>query len=70
MTSQGIRCPKCGSTSVKQVASHRESPLGVTGDTPDSARATTRYVYQCDCGLAFTLSVKEDSPPNPGAGPI
>jgi hypothetical protein len=57
MTSQDVRCPSCGSTSVKQIDSYQES---ASLSDPQAKSTSTRYTYQCECGLAFTRSVKQD----------
>ena len=69
MTGQKVTCPRCGSTNVKQIGAHRES-LAVTNGTGSSGKGTTRYAYQCQCGMAFTRAVQENGPPLPGSGSI
>jgi hypothetical protein len=53
-------CPKCGSTTAKQIAVKHErcfKPFS-EGDVNDTEPATT-YALQCTCGAAFTETVRE-----------
>ena len=62
MTSQGISCPKCGSTSVRLIDSHVES---ASLAEPQGKSKTTREAYKCECGLAFTRTVKDGNVQEP-----
>ena len=57
-------CSACGKTDAKAVSKSFVYPEGMGAWNSSPASAT--YVYQCDCGLAFTQTVKVPPPQPPG----
>lgn len=49
-------CPKCESTKVQLIGSHKQYPAGANRriDPPSSEN----FAYKCDCGYAFTDVVR------------
>ena len=62
MSSQVVRCPRCGSTNVVLIDSHKESSGLSDSDTKPTS---TREAYKCECGMAFTRSVRDDARQSP-----
>ena len=52
-------CPKCGSTNVQLIGSHKQYPPGA--DPERDPHTSENSAYKCECGMAFTMMVK--SPP-------
>jgi hypothetical protein len=53
-------CPKCGLPDSKAIAKQYDYPMG--SNSWNSEPDALRYTYQCQCGTAFTHSVKELTP--------
>ena len=49
-------CPKCGSTVVTLIASHKQYPF--EADRNKDPPTSENFAYQCQCGMAFTVMVK------------
>jgi hypothetical protein len=60
MNSLTFTCPKCGSANVKQIGAKHDrcfKPF-TDGDVNETVPAVS-YALQCECGVAFTETVRE-----------
>jgi hypothetical protein len=49
-------CPRCGSADTKPIAKRYDYPVGM--GAWNSKPESTTYTYQCQCGVAFTHTVR------------
>jgi hypothetical protein len=56
-------CPRCGGATVKLCGQSVQYGPAESPDQPLQARELQTLAYQCDCGMAFTQTVRRVSDP-------
>lgn len=58
MECPSVACPACGSTNLQQLAVKHDRCLKPFSEGEETEPATS-YAFQCECGVAFTATVRE-----------
>jgi hypothetical protein len=62
--SEPPKCPRCGSNTASLCGQSVQYGPAATPDQPLQERELHTLAYQCDCGMAFTQTVKGEERPD------
>ena len=68
MESRSFACPHCGSEHVTKLAAKHDRAMRPFKDG-DTEPATT-YAFQCQCGVGFTVTIRESEESRERAGEL